>query len=172
LERVGAHRMKTHEFIAMLWDADPKNECEVSVGNDPVRFVDRQPYYYDGRLKYVEYDDNNRAVKCGFRNTFPKVKIFYDTLEDVIVDNPEVEVDLSGYGSHDLDAFLAKVENWRQQGRDLENYSDNLVAEKNLAKLENRPADLSRIEYLRTKKVSFKHKIANILEHWVATLRS
>ncbi len=104
--------MLVKELIDLLLEED--QEAEVCVCNDPIRYIDSMPYYYDGRLSFVERDEKEVPVKCGWRNSGTKVKIVVDTVEDAILDNPEVEVEFSAYGSEKW------VENTRIEGRNLQ----------------------------------------------------
>lgn len=81
--------MTTTELIKQLQEADPGGECEVTVGNSPIRFVDSLPGYYDG-AQVVKTDKGYK-----FNRTREKVTIHHTSLHDLVFDNPELEVDCS-----------------------------------------------------------------------------
>jgi hypothetical protein len=88
--------MKTSEFIKMLQKEDPNDECTVSVDNCPVSFVERLPYYYDGRLQCIERDASGKVIRVGWKAGGMKLKIHYDTIEDALMDYPDAEIEWSG----------------------------------------------------------------------------
>ena len=100
--------MKTNEFIKLLQEEDPNNECDVCVGNHPVHWIEKLPYYYDGRQEKVERE-NGIPVRGGYPSGTIKLKIHYDTLEDALLDNPEMELDLSGI------TYQGKVDSYRKE---------------------------------------------------------
>lgn len=87
--------MKTSQLIKLLQKIDPNDECIVCIDNHPVKDIDRQPYYYDGRLEYIERDRQYNPIKVGYKAGGDKIKVFYDTLEDALMDNPDAELELS-----------------------------------------------------------------------------
>jgi hypothetical protein len=88
--------MKTSEFIKLLHQEDPNDECEVAVGNCPVRFVDKAPYYYDGRLQHIVRDESGKVIKVGYKAGGMKLNINYDTIGEALMDYPDAELELSG----------------------------------------------------------------------------
>lgn len=110
--------MRTLDFITLLQKEDPNNECEVLVGSHPVRFVEHLPYYYDGRAEFIERNEKNTVIKAGYKAGGYKLKIHYDTLEDVLIDNPDVELELSGitYEGKLNPRYMEFIEKWRQDG--------------------------------------------------------
>lgn len=88
--------MKTSKLIELLKSEDPNDECVVCVNNHPVRCVEKMQWYYDGTLEFFEKDENGVIVKAGYKSGGYKMKIFCDSLEDVLCDNPNLELDLSG----------------------------------------------------------------------------
>lgn len=89
-------QMKTSEFIKLLQEEDPNDECEVCVNNHPISWLERAPYYYDGRLEYIEKDEKGNVIRVGYKAGGSKMKIHYDTIEDVLMDYPDAEWELSG----------------------------------------------------------------------------
>ena len=53
--------MKTKELIKHLQDADPTGELDVTVGKNPIIYVDVEPYYYDGR--YLRINGNYESLE-------------------------------------------------------------------------------------------------------------
>lgn len=93
-------------------------DAEVCVDNDPIRYLDMMPHYYDGRLSFVNRDDKEKPIKCGWRNNGSKVKLICDSVEDAILDNPEIEVDL---GSRKNEEWVKPwIEKKRIEGQDLQ----------------------------------------------------
>ena|SRR5271157_3466792 len=88
--------MKTSEFIKLLQEEDPNDECVVCVSNHPVSWIEKLPYYYDGRLEHIEKDEKGNVIKVGYLGGGMKMKIHYDTIEDVLMDYPDAEWELSG----------------------------------------------------------------------------
>ena len=88
--------MKTSELIKLLQDADPKDECRVCIGNCPVKEVQRDVFYWDGREEYVLRDENDQVIKVGFPDSGDKINIHRDSIDEALMDNPEAEIDLAG----------------------------------------------------------------------------
>lgn len=103
----------------MLQEADPENKADVCVSNYPVSYVDLQPYYYDGRQQFIEKDDKGNYVRGGYPTGTFKLKIFYDTLEDALLDNPDMELDLSGitYEGKVSERHMEAINEWIAEGR-------------------------------------------------------
>jgi len=83
--------MTTAELITLLQQEDPEGTAEVCVGTAPVWCVEKLPYYYDGRLEFVERR-NGVPVRAGWRDEGVKVRIRTDDVESAIYDNPTVEI--------------------------------------------------------------------------------
>ena len=62
------------EFIKLLQEEDPNDECVICVNNHPVSWLEKLPYYYDGRLEYIEKDDNGHVIKVGYLGGGMKMK--------------------------------------------------------------------------------------------------
>lgn len=107
--------MTTAQLIELLKQEDPEGTAEVCVGVNPVWCVEKMPYYYDGRLEFVERV-KGLPVRAGWRNEGSKVKIRTDDIESAIYDNPEVEIvePLRSDGRH-----TAWVESKRKESREL-----------------------------------------------------
>src|SRR5579885_2183350 len=117
--------IKTSEFIKMLLEEDPNDECYVCVGNHPVRWLEKLPYYYDGRMEWIERDkDTNQPIKAGYKSGEMKLKIHYDTLEDVFLDHPDVELELSGitYQGKVQGHYYDAIEEWQKEGREFQEW--------------------------------------------------
>lgn len=120
--------MKTSEFIKMLQEEDPNDECTVSVGNCPVRFVEKAPYYYDGRLQYIERDETGKVVKVGWKAGGMKLKIHYDTIEDALLDYPNAEIEWSGvtYNGKTTQDRLDYIDHCVKEGKELEAWKQQM----------------------------------------------
>jgi hypothetical protein len=118
-DRFGDWTMKTSELIAMLQKEDPNDECIVCVGVHPVRWVEKAPWYYDGRLEFIERDQNNGVIKAGFRAGGSKLKLHYDTLEDALMDNPDTELELSGitYNGKVDENYMRAIKSYQKDGQ-------------------------------------------------------
>lgn len=110
--------IKTSEFIKMLQEEDPNDECYVCVGNRPVRFIENLPYYYDGRMEWVERDEHNHVIKAGYMAGVRKLKIHGEDLEDVLLEEPDVELELSGitYQGKVDSRYWDAIQAWRRDG--------------------------------------------------------
>ncbi len=75
--------MTTTQLIELLKQEDPEGTAEVCVGVNPVWCVERMPYYYDGRLEFVERV-KGLPVRAGWRDNGLKVKIRTDDIETAI----------------------------------------------------------------------------------------
>lgn len=120
--------MKTSEFIKLLLEEDPNDECEVSVDNCPVRYVDRAPYYYDGRLQYVERDKDGKVVRVGWKAGGSKLNIRYDTIEDALMDYPDAEIEWSGvtYQGKTTQDRLDYIDACVKDGKELQEWRDQM----------------------------------------------
>lgn len=120
--------IKTSQLIKMLLEEDPNDECYVCVGNHPVRWVERAPYYYDGRMEYVERNENHKPIKVGYKAGTDKLKIHYDTIEDALMDNPDAELETSGitYQGQVNEMYMSPIRAWQQEGRDFQEWKRQL----------------------------------------------
>lgn len=116
--------MKTNELIKQLQEADPKNECEVCINNHPVNYVDKMEYYWDGRLEQVTRDNHGTPVRGGYPAGGLKLKIHYDTLEDALSDNPDMELDLSGitYQGNVQERYMDCINEWIKDGKEFQEW--------------------------------------------------
>lgn len=122
--------MKTSELIKELQELDPFDECIICVsGNYPVSNVSRMPWYYDGRLEFIDRDHKNIPVKAGYKASGSKIKIYFDTLEDAFIDNPNVELDLSGitYQGKIEERYMKNIEKWKEEGRKFQEWKKNEI---------------------------------------------
>lgn len=110
--------MKTNDLIAMLQQTDPENECEVCVGNCPVWLLDKLPWYYDGKRQSVERKDG-WPIRGGYPGWGMKLNIRYDDLEGALLDNPDMELDLSGitYDGKVNPRHQQQLDRWIAEGR-------------------------------------------------------
>jgi hypothetical protein len=120
--------MKTSEFIKMLQEEDPNDECTVSVGNCPVSFVDKAPYYYDGRLQYIERNESGKVVKVGWKAGGMKLNIRCDSIEDALLDYPNAEIEWSGvtYQGKTTQDRLDYIDDCVKEGKELEEWVEQM----------------------------------------------
>lgn len=144
--------MKVSELIKKLQELDPNDEAIVCVENHPVSSVSRMPWYWDGRLEFIERDKTHTPIKVGYKDTGSKIKIYYDTLEDALMDNPDAELDLSGitYQGQMEPRYQANIERWKQDGYEFQEWKKNNIIESESGK---RPEI----------KISFRTKFTNWL---------
>jgi hypothetical protein len=116
--------MKTSQLIKLLQEADPNDECIVCINNHPVNDVARMAYYYDGRLEHIERDENNNPIKVGYNLGGQKIKILYDTIEDALMDNPNVELELSGitYEGQVNERYMSFINECKSEGLEFQEW--------------------------------------------------
>jgi hypothetical protein len=118
--------MKTSELIKLLQKEDPDDQCFVCIDNHPVSGVGSMAYYWDGRLESVVRDENHLPIKAGYPSGVRKMKIFYDSLEEALMDNPNVELDLSGitYNGTVSERHMASIESWKKEGKEFQEWKN------------------------------------------------
>lgn len=113
--------MKTRELIEALKAEDPSGEAEVIAGNTPIYFVELQPAFYDGPLQTLLLDEAKKPYYhiAGYKVTQQgqKVRLHLMNCEDVLIDNPEAPVDLSGLSEHHRVEWQASVDKMREEFR-------------------------------------------------------
>lgn len=109
--------MKTKELIKRLNDADPTGEAEVCVDNTDILFVEALPAYYDGYLQVLIRDKTKEpyynVVGAKYVNEGKKVCIHQHSIEDAIIENPELPVDLPDGSPVNNKYYLALLEQYR-----------------------------------------------------------
>lgn len=112
--------MKTKDLIAELIKADPSGELEVIAGGTPIYFVDCEPAYYDGPLKILIQD---KSLTCynitGFKYTHQgeKVRLHLMDLDDVLLNDPDLPVDISEVTEHSRERTLDFINKTRDEMR-------------------------------------------------------
>lgn len=114
--------MKTSELIRRLQEADPNDEAECCVDNDDIHFLEVIPAYYDGRLQVFTRDQARAPyfdiTGAKITGSGTKIKIRHLSVEELLIDHPEMPVDISTTGSARSNAESAEeVEKWRATGR-------------------------------------------------------
>lgn len=109
--------MTTGELIRRLQVADPEGNTPVCVDNADVYIVERKEAYYDGRLQQLVHDEAKRdkaysVIGGKIIARGDKVNIVALCLEDVLLENPELPVEIDA-----ADHNKATVEAWRSAGR-------------------------------------------------------
>lgn len=120
--------MKTKDLIRRLQEADPSGEIECCVGNVDILFVSHEPAYYDGRMQVLIRDE-----KCKYYNVIGakyvengyKIQIHAHSIEDALCDHPELPVEFEGGDNPYNRVLKKKVEIWREQMREINDYIDN-----------------------------------------------
>jgi hypothetical protein len=112
--------MTTNELIARLREEDPEGNTQVVVGNTPIYTVESLPAYYDGCMQVLIQDHSKdpyyNITGIRFQSDGRKVSLGRMDWEDVLWNNPQAEIDLSGLGTglvHDVTA--RKVEDTRKE---------------------------------------------------------
>jgi hypothetical protein len=107
--------MNVRELINELKGCDP-DAIICTGGNESINYIECLPSYYDGRLMHVMQDECGNPVKISMRSGGSKVKMHSYDIEDVIFDNPRIEVE-TGDG---FNSSLSTYAEWRQEGLDYE----------------------------------------------------
>jgi len=94
--------MKSKVLIEKLKELDPTGEIEVCDGNQDILCLQLKPSYWDGNSKVFIRDEklkgyNIKGVKICESGS--KISIISLSLEDVIWEDPSVEIDLSDLSS-------------------------------------------------------------------------
>jgi len=133
--------MTTDELIEMLKREDPTGQLPVVVGSEDIYFVERQPGYYDGCYQQLIHDPEKRGKQysiTGVKITTKgyKVKLVTCNLDDVLLDHPEIPVDLSELSEHKRNYWEHCVESLRQEYRDANSeVTQSIAQEKENGKL-------------------------------------
>jgi len=116
--------IKTSQFIKMLQEEDPNDECYVCVSNYPVKWIEKLPYYYDGRMEWVERNEQGDPIRVGYPSGVQKIKIHYDTIEDALMDNPDAELILDGitYQGQVSERHMESIREWKKEGKDFQEW--------------------------------------------------
>lgn len=148
------YNMRTSELIKELQTLDPNDECVICVSNHPVSDVGRMPWYYDGRVEFIERDHKNIPTKAGYPNHGSKIKIYFDTLEDALIDNPDVELDLSGITYQDKVEvrYMENIEKWKEEGHEFQEWKKTDLL-----------ADESRKNFRKLPKISLRTRFTSLL---------
>lgn len=110
--------MKTKDLIAALQDADPSGEEQVSVGNQDIWYVNREPAYWDGCLQVFKRDpskDGCTIVGAEIRSQGVKIVINSASIDDLMLDFPDLPVTFDG--EYAREHYVERVEQWRKENR-------------------------------------------------------
>ena len=110
--------MTVKELIDKLKECDP-NSIVCTGGNDSIKCIEHLPAYYDGRLVNVSQDEYGNPVKIEVGAKGTKVKIHSYDIEDVIFENPRINVIVG----NDSRGTLKTYAEWRQEGLDYERHA-------------------------------------------------
>jgi hypothetical protein len=112
--------MKTKELIEMLQEADPSGELEVVAPHDGVwsdiYFVEVLEGYYDGAYQVLLHDPELKGkcysvIGAQYRNDGSKVVLHVESIQDAMIDNPDLPVEVIGDGPERLQK---RVDEWRE----------------------------------------------------------
>ncbi len=107
--------MTVRELIEELKDYDP-DAIVCTGGNEPLSFTEILPAYYDGRLRKVIKDEHETPIKIETNAYEAKVKLHSYDIEEVVFDNPRIEIEGVDYDKRYLETYAR----WRQEGLDCE----------------------------------------------------
>lgn len=105
--------MKTKELIEQLLKIDPSGETEVCINNLDINYLDKVESYYDGRLERLVKDKNNTVVGGKYLSNGLKVRIITTSIEQCLLDNPDLTVDFSELDEHLVEIYKNRVERYR-----------------------------------------------------------
>ncbi len=115
--------MTTAELIKKLREEDPTGKVQVVVGNIPIYAVENIAAYWDGRLQMLVQDHGKDPFYniVGYKVTSKgrKVRLVTMDLDDVMLDNPDVPVDLNELGESFLSDWEEKVGNTRKETKEI-----------------------------------------------------
>jgi hypothetical protein len=109
--------MKSKELIKLLQKADPTGETEVFVDNIDIYSVYKEEMYWDGKPQLLIRDNsklpyyNIVSGKICYRGD--KISIKTLSIEDALVDHPDMPVDLSEVPEHSIKEWERAIERWR-----------------------------------------------------------
>jgi hypothetical protein len=110
--------MKTKELIRLLQAADPSGEIECVVNNIDIYSVYRNEAYWDGRAQILIRDEKKspcyNVVGAKVKQSGWKIQIMPLSIEDVLIDYPEMPVDLSEVSAHSLADWERSIAAWRK----------------------------------------------------------
>jgi len=114
--------MNTKQFIEELQKIDPSGELTVCIGNAEVSYIDKVPGYYDGRLEKIIYNNDKtknifNVIGAKLVISGDKVRIFSTSLDDVLLENPDLPVEIEG--EPDGGYFTNWVEKLRKENREI-----------------------------------------------------
>ncbi len=116
--------MTSKELIAALQKEDPEGNLEVCVENKDIYFVEYKQAYWDGRLQRLIHDPDlkNKGYSIiGGKVTSRgmKLELHVMGIEDIIMDNPDVPIDLSELEERDRQEWEKCIAEWRQEVKDI-----------------------------------------------------
>ncbi len=115
--------MTTNELIIALKEADPSGKLDVTLGKEPIHFVECMPAYYDGCLQRLVHSKNKEPyydiVGAIYTDKGNHVNIHGLSIQDAIYENEDLPVSFLISESRD-GYYKEKVENWRKHSHDVE----------------------------------------------------
>ena len=112
--------MKTKEVIRLLQEADPTGEEEVSVGNQDVYDVRKEPAYWDGCQQILIRDESlncYNVIGAKYTSEGSKIVISPMSIDRAVWENPDLPVEFEGDLAQD---YQERVKKYRKQVRDFD----------------------------------------------------
>jgi hypothetical protein len=117
--------MKVKELIKLLQEEDPTGELEVAIDNQDIHYIDVVEAYWDGRLERVIKDSaikGYNVIGGKVLSSGKKLRIHTIGIEDVICNDPDVDIDLSDL-EHNMPTsykdWSEKIVKFRQEIKDI-----------------------------------------------------
>lgn len=116
--------MTTKELIEALQEEDPEGDMEVCVDNKDIYFVEYKQAYWDGKLQRLVHDPDLKGkgysiVGGKVTSRGMKLELHVMGIEDIIMDNPDVPIDLSELEERNRQEWEKRIAEWRQEIKDV-----------------------------------------------------
>ena len=122
--------MTTRVLIEMLQEQDPSGELPVFDYHGQPYFVQRLPYYYDGIPALIIHNENTgyySPISAKFVDNGDKIIIESLSLEDLIMHDPDFEIDTSGLNDRDRNEYDQAIEEFRQCARNTNEFIEEII---------------------------------------------
>lgn len=87
--------MKTNDIIKILQELDPKNECEVTISNQAIEHIGKEPAYWDGCMKIIE-QNKNIVTKLTITSKGMKIVLFPFDIRNTFWENIDFQIEYQG----------------------------------------------------------------------------
>lgn len=108
--------MKTRRLIELLQAADPSGDLDCCVDNLDIFTLSVEPGYYDGHAQQLIRDESNpyyNVVGARIVGRGQKVLIRTLSIEDALVDNPDLPVHYETSNEQQQAKWARQIEEWR-----------------------------------------------------------